>query len=98
MEESLQQLTELLELKDTISEEEWKKRLSAEDYENEAELEADIKKTEKEVNKRRKKEGVEGEDVEEEEPSFPLLDTPDEEVNSELSTFSNDLLTYLTLS
>ena len=65
MEESLQQLTELLELKDTISEEEWKKRLSAEDYENEAELEADIKKTEKEVNKRRKKEGVEGEDVEE---------------------------------
>lgn len=83
MEESLQQLTELMEMKQTMTEEEWKKRLNTEDYDNEAELESEIKKAEKEVNKRRKKDAVDGEDIEEEEPSFPLLDTPDEELDEE---------------
>ena len=87
MEESLQQLTELMEMKQTMTEEEWKKRLNTEDYDNEAELESEIKKAEKEVNKRRKKDAVDGEDIEEEEPSFPLLDTPDEEVKIRISHF-----------
>lgn len=58
----------------------FKRALSAESYQNDAELENDIKKAEKEVNKRRKKDAADGDDQEEEEPSFPLLDTPDEEV------------------
>ena len=80
MEEWLQNLTTLMESKDSMSAEEWKKALSAESYANEAELQKDIQKAEKEVNKRRKKDDGEAEEQEEEEPSFPLVDTPDAEV------------------
>ncbi|KAH8120692.1 chromatin remodeling complex subunit [Phellopilus nigrolimitatus] len=83
MEEWLQHLTELLDRRETISGEEWKRALSAESYQNDAELENDVKKAEKEVNKRRKKDAADGDDQEEEEPSFPLLDTPDEELDEE---------------
>ncbi|THH11359.1 hypothetical protein EW145_g709 [Phellinidium pouzarii] len=83
MEEWLQHLTSVLELRDTSSKEEWKKTLSLQNYQNDAELENDIKKAEKEVNKRRKRDSADGDDQEEEEPSFPLLDTPDEELDEE---------------
>lgn len=52
MEERLQSLTSFMESKESMSAEEWKKALSAENYANEAELQKDIQKAEK-VNKRR---------------------------------------------
>lgn len=81
MEEWLQNLTEFIESRETMSSEEWKKALTDETYKDEADLEADLKKAEKEVNKLRKKDGLEAEEQEEEEePSFPLVDTPDDQV------------------
>lgn len=79
MEERLQSLTSFMESKDSMSAEEWKKALSAENYANEAELQKDIQKAEK-VNKRRGKDDGDVDGQEEEEPSFPLVDTPDADV------------------
>lgn len=81
MEKWLAHLTEVVESRDTVSGEEWDELLAEEGYANDAELEADLKKAEKEVNKRRKKDGLEVEEPEEEEPSFPLIDTPDDQVS-----------------
>ena len=51
-------------------------------FETEAELETWIKKTESDIRRRQKKEA--GEDIEpEEEPSFPLVDRPDEELTED---------------
>ncbi|ORY34334.1 putative actin-like protein ARP5 [Naematelia encephala] len=50
-------------------------------FETEAELEAWIKRTESDIRRKQKKEM--GEEEVEEEPSFPLVDRPDEELNEE---------------
>lgn len=51
-------------------------------FDTEAELETWIKKTEADI-KRKQKKDQGGEDVPEEDPSFPLVDRPDEELGEE---------------
>ena len=51
-------------------------------FESEGELESWIKKTESDIKRKQRKDA--GEDVDaEEDPSFPLVDRPDEELNDE---------------
>ena len=86
MEKWLEHLTSLAGAREELNDEDWEDALAAEGYANDAELEADLKKAEKEVNKRRKKDGLEVEEQEEEEPSFPLVDTPDDQVSFPLGS------------
>lgn len=60
----------------------FQKLLKSEGFKDEAVFDADYKKTEKDLSRHRKKDAVDGDDQEEEEPSFPLIDTPDEQVRS----------------
>ncbi|KAF6751257.1 chromatin remodeling complex subunit [Ephemerocybe angulata] len=70
------------ELTGKMSRKEWAARLSAEGFESEAALEDTIKKLDVYVKKARKKEAGEV-DEPMEEPSFPLVDVPDEELDEE---------------
>lgn len=69
--------------KSTMKKADFQKRISDNtSFETETELEAWIKRTEQEI--RRKQKRAMGEDPEpEEEPSFPLVDRPDEELTEE---------------
>ena len=58
----------------------FKRLLESNDFETEAQLEKTIKELEKSIKKARTKD-VGGAEDEEEEPSFPLLDVPDEELD-----------------
>ena len=63
--------------------------MKSEGFKDEADFDADFKKAEKDLAKHRKKDAVDGEDQEEEEPSFPLLDTPDDQVCLTLPLFDS---------
>lgn len=82
-EEALRVLEELKAQKGEVSRKEWVEMLADEDFDNEEELEAAIKKLDGDVKKARKKDA--GEPMEEDigEPSFPLVDTPDAELDEE---------------
>lgn len=97
MEEWLQHLTDFIESRDTMSSEEWKQALADGNYKDDTELEADFKRAEKEVNKRRKKDGLEVEEQEEEEPTFPLVDTPDDQVSVALFDNVRSNCSYLSV-
>lgn len=58
----------------------FQKLLKTEGFKDEADFDADYKKAEKDLSRHRKKDAVDGDDQEEEEPSFPLIDTPDDQV------------------
>ncbi|GLB36675.1 putative actin family protein [Lyophyllum shimeji] len=80
-ENDLRYLLDLRERRDDMSKREWMIKLQEEGFDDEAGLEETIKKLEGDLKKARKKE-AEGEDIVEE-PSFPLVDVPDAELDEE---------------
>ncbi|KIY51189.1 chromatin remodeling complex subunit [Fistulina hepatica ATCC 64428] len=80
-EQELQELVDLKESKEDLRSAQWLKRLEEEDFENEDELDEAIKKLETHLRKAKKKDGDADEPMEE--PSYPLLDVPDEELDEE---------------
>ncbi|THG96060.1 hypothetical protein EW026_g5706 [Hermanssonia centrifuga] len=81
-ETDLQYLTSLRERREEENKKDWIATLKEEGYDNDAALESAIKKLETDLKKARKKD-VDGEDGEDEVPSFPLIDTPDAELDEE---------------
>ncbi|VDC01788.1 unnamed protein product [Peniophora sp. CBMAI 1063] len=84
-EEALRVLEELKAQKAEVPRKEWNEMLADEDFDNEEELEAAIRKLDADVKKARKKD-MQGEPMDEDvqgEPSFPLVDTPDAELDEE---------------
>ncbi|KZS90376.1 actin-like protein Arp5p [Sistotremastrum niveocremeum HHB9708] len=83
-ENDLAYLTALREERATLGKREWTTKLQSEGFDTDAILDDSIKKLEQALNKARKKE-IDGGGGEEnvEPPSFPLLDTPDEELDEE---------------
>jgi actin-related protein 5 len=82
------ELQHLLELKDrrrTMNKKEWMATLENEGFEDEGQLDATVKKLEVVVKKGKKKAAGEPDDepVDEEPPSFPLVDVPDDELDEE---------------
>jgi actin-related protein 5 len=82
-ERDLEELTALREERGELREKEWLGKLAKAGFDNEAELEDTIKKLDTWVKKARKKEAGEVTDDPMEEPSFPLVDVPDEELDEE---------------
>ncbi|KAI0030333.1 actin-like ATPase domain-containing protein [Vararia minispora EC-137] len=82
-ENDLRELTELRDRRGEVGKREWVALLQAEGIADDQELEHAIKKLEADLKKQRKKEAADGGDDILEEPSFPLLDTPDEELDEE---------------
>ncbi|KAG2023710.1 chromatin remodeling complex subunit [Coprinopsis cinerea AmutBmut pab1-1] len=80
-EADLQALLELRELRSTENKRDWAARLEDEGFDNDAALDDTIKKLEADLKKARRKEG----DVDEpmEEPSFPLVDIPDADLDED---------------
>ncbi|TFK47935.1 actin-like protein Arp5p [Heliocybe sulcata] len=79
----LQELIALRERREQQTKKEWLAALEEEGIEGEAALDASIKKLETDLKKAKKKEAEDTESVVEEEPSFPLVDVPDEELDEE---------------
>ncbi|KAG6874163.1 hypothetical protein C0995_005581 [Termitomyces sp. Mi166 len=79
-ENDLRDLIELRENRSDFSRREWILKLQEEGFDDEAGLDETIKKLENDLKKARKKE-AEGEDTEE--PSFPLVDVPDADLDEE---------------
>ncbi|KAF9523637.1 actin-related protein Arp5p [Crepidotus variabilis] len=82
-ETDLQYLTSLKESKGTETKKEWMSKLQAENLDSEVALDEIIKKLEGDLKRARKKEAGEVDDGPQEEPSFPLLDVPDLELDEE---------------
>ncbi|KAF8972586.1 chromatin remodeling complex subunit [Flammula alnicola] len=82
-ESDLQYLSNLKETKATENKREWMSKLQAEGLDNEAALDEVIKRLENDLKKARKKEAGEAEDGPQEEPSFPLVDVPDADLDEE---------------
>ncbi|KAF9443619.1 chromatin remodeling complex subunit, partial [Macrolepiota fuliginosa MF-IS2] len=83
-ENDLQYLTALKEGKGSDSKREWTNKLQSEGFDSDAALEQAIKKLEAHVGKARKKEqGIIEPDEPAEEPSFPLVDVPDADLDEE---------------
>ncbi|PPQ97040.1 hypothetical protein CVT26_001298 [Gymnopilus dilepis] len=94
-ENDLQYLTSLKESKATDNKKEWQNKLSSEGLDNEAHLDETIKKLESDIKKARKKEAGEVDEgplsppiltmstFQQEEPSFPLLEVPDADLDEE---------------
>ncbi|KAF5377282.1 hypothetical protein D9615_006449 [Tricholomella constricta] len=80
-ENDLRYLLDLRERREDVSKREWMIKLQEEGFDDDAGLDETIKKLESDLKKARKKE-AEGEDVVEE-PSFPLVDTPDADLDEE---------------
>ncbi|KAF8060887.1 chromatin remodeling complex subunit [Lyophyllum atratum] len=80
-ENDLRYLLNLRDRRDEISKREWVIKLQEEGFDDDAGLDETIKKFEGDLKKARKKE-AEGEDVAEE-PSFPLVDVPDADLDEE---------------
>ncbi|KAF5382806.1 hypothetical protein D9757_007261 [Collybiopsis confluens] len=79
-------LFDLRDSKPTYSKREWTHKLQSEGFDDDAMLDETIKKLDGDVKKARKKEaGASGMDVDEplEEPSFPLVDVPDADLDEE---------------
>ncbi|KAJ3497819.1 hypothetical protein NMY22_g19662 [Coprinellus aureogranulatus] len=82
-ERDLEELTALREERGEVREKEWFAKLAKAGFDNDAELDDTIKKLDVWVKKARKKEAGEAADEPMEEPSFPLVDVPDEELDEE---------------
>ncbi|KAH9487234.1 Actin-like protein arp5 [Psilocybe cubensis] len=82
-ENDLQFLTNLKESKATETKKEWMSKLQAEGLDDEADLDEAIKKLDNDVKKARRRDEGEPDWKPQEEPSFPLLDVPDSELNEE---------------
>ncbi|EKM83345.1 hypothetical protein AGABI1DRAFT_116869 [Agaricus bisporus var. burnettii JB137-S8] len=83
-ENELQRLSALKENKGSDTKREWMSRLQSEGYDSDAALEQAIKKLDAAVSRGRKKEqGIIEPDEPAEEPSFPLLDVPDAELDED---------------
>ncbi|KAF8588490.1 actin-like ATPase domain-containing protein [Ramaria rubella] len=80
-ENDLAYLTSLKDNKSALRKADWLSRLEAEGFDDESSLDETIKKLDMSVKRARKKE-VEGEESVEE-PSFPLADVPDEQLDEE---------------
>ncbi|KAH9949526.1 actin-like ATPase domain-containing protein [Amylocystis lapponica] len=81
-ERDLQYLVSLRERRDEESKKEWANTLSEEGFDSDVALEGVIKKLEADLKKARKKD-ADGEDMEEEPPSFPLVDVPDADLDED---------------
>ncbi|THH32608.1 hypothetical protein EUX98_g1578 [Antrodiella citrinella] len=81
-ESELQNLLSLREKRDTENKKDWQSTLAAEGFDNDAALDGTIKKLEASLKKARKKD-VDGDEMEEEAPSFPLIDVPDADLDEE---------------
>ncbi|GJE94232.1 actin-like protein Arp5 [Phanerochaete sordida] len=81
-EADLQYLTNLREKREEESKKEWTNTLREEGFDNDAALDGAIKKLEADVKKGRKKD-TDGDEMQEDAPSFPLVDVPDEELDEE---------------
>ncbi|TFK38658.1 actin-like ATPase domain-containing protein [Crucibulum laeve] len=81
-ETDLQHLTNLREGKGGDSKREWINKLQTEGFDDEASLDQTIKKLEMDVKKARKKDAGPEDEVDEE-PTFPLVDVPDADLDEE---------------
>ncbi|KDQ54977.1 hypothetical protein JAAARDRAFT_693616 [Jaapia argillacea MUCL 33604] len=81
-ESDLENLLTLRAARETEGRREWMNMLQAEGLESEAALETTIKKLESDLRRVRKKE-AEDEDTMQEEPTFPLIDVPDADLDEE---------------
>ncbi|KAH9985774.1 hypothetical protein BJV77DRAFT_1145686 [Russula vinacea] len=81
-ESDLQYLTNLKERRAEETRREWQSLLQSEGFNDDAALDQAIKKLEADLKKTRKKAANDGDDVIEE-PSFPLVDTPDDQLDEE---------------
>ncbi|EIN13328.1 actin-like ATPase domain-containing protein [Punctularia strigosozonata HHB-11173 SS5] len=84
-EADLQNLLNLRERRAQESKKDWQNTLSAEGFDDDAHFEQTIKKLEGDLKRSRKKEvtAENGEEMEEEIPSFPLVDVPDAELDED---------------
>lgn len=81
-ETDLQYMLSLRERRDEESKKDWANTLSEGGFDNDAELDSAIRKLEGDLKKARKKE-ADGEDLEDEPPSYPLIDVPDADLDEE---------------
>ncbi|EMD41405.1 hypothetical protein CERSUDRAFT_109993 [Gelatoporia subvermispora B] len=81
-ENDLQHMLTLKERREEESKKDWAEILQEEGFDNDAALESAIKKLELNLKKARKKE-ADGDDMEEEPPSFPLIDVPDADLDED---------------
>ncbi|KAL0945578.1 hypothetical protein HGRIS_014738 [Hohenbuehelia grisea] len=81
-ENDLQELLEFKESKEESGKREWILKLQSEGFDDDASLDETIKKLENDLKRARKKEAADGED-QVEEPSFPLVDIPDADLDEE---------------
>ncbi|KIP05326.1 hypothetical protein PHLGIDRAFT_74446 [Phlebiopsis gigantea 11061_1 CR5-6] len=81
-ESDLQYLTALRERREEESKKEWTILLREEGFDNDAALDSTIKKLETDVKKSRKKD-TDGDEMQEDVPTYPLLDVPDEELDED---------------
>ncbi|KAG7451093.1 actin-like protein Arp5p [Guyanagaster necrorhizus] len=82
-ENDLQHLLELRESRGEDGKREWNNKLSAEGFDDDSQLDDTIKKLESGLKKARKKEAADGGDDPIEEPSFPLVDVPDVDLDED---------------
>lgn len=80
MEKKLNFYKEKMEAQSDTSTEAFTKLATSLGFDDADELRQYMKKLEKDINERRKKNATEGDELEKEEPSFPLVDVPDDEV------------------
>ncbi|KAJ3482992.1 hypothetical protein NLI96_g6604 [Meripilus lineatus] len=78
----LQRLSALRERKDEETKKDWAAALREEGLDDDAALDSIIKKLEYDLKRAKKKDG-DGDDVEDEPPSFPLIDVPDAELDED---------------
>ncbi|KAL1741955.1 hypothetical protein HDZ31DRAFT_44313 [Schizophyllum fasciatum] len=80
-EEELQKLIDLRDSRDEVDEDEWLMQLEEMDFNDDAELDEAIEKLEADVKKSKKKD-ADGDEIMDE-PQYPLLDVPDEELDED---------------
>ncbi|KAJ7051209.1 actin-like protein Arp5p [Mycena amicta] len=80
-ENDLQYLLNLREGRAEDTKREWAYKLQTEGFDDDGALEETIKKLENDLKKARKKEAADGEEVEE--PTYPLVDVPDDQLDEE---------------
>ncbi|KAH8101557.1 actin-like protein Arp5p [Cristinia sonorae] len=82
-ENELQHLLELREKRDLESKREWQTILAEEGFENDSAFDSTIKKLEANLKRARKKDAAEGDEMEEDAPTFPLIDVPDADLDED---------------
>ncbi|TCD67456.1 Actin- protein 5 [Steccherinum ochraceum] len=81
-ENELQHLLELREKREVESKKDWQAILSDEGFDNDAAFDAAVKKLEAYLKKSKKKD-AEGDEMDEEPPTFPLVDVPDADLDED---------------